>query len=98
MYIITDYTYAIAKAYGVLVIPSNKKDKKIQVTLPGGRVLHLGDIHKDDYATLLVKCRQGFYKIEDDNKRQENFRKRFQKQMEVKDSGAYWVAKLLWLL
>ncbi len=81
----------MAKEYGVKVEPSTRQGKKIKVTA-GSQVFHLGDITRKDYSTLLCE------KDPSAEARQKNFHKRFFKAMSIPGSGAYWVAKLLWLL
>jgi hypothetical protein len=53
MYKIAPYTIRKARQMGVVVKPSQTKNKKIDVFRDGKRIASVGDIRYDDYATLL---------------------------------------------
>jgi hypothetical protein len=53
MYEIAPYTYAKAKALGVTVKPSTRKNKKIDVFREGKLIASIGDIRYKDYPTYL---------------------------------------------
>lgn len=67
---------------------SNNKDKKYYIILKNGKIIHYGNINYQDYL------------IHQDDKRRDNFKKRFYKQyMKIKDnieSPLYWSYNILW--
>lgn len=67
---------------------SNNKDKKYYVILKNGKIIHYGNINYQDYL------------IHQDDKRRDNFKKRFYKQyIKIKDnieSPLYWSYNILW--
>ena len=64
------------------------KDKKYYVILKNGKIIHYGNINYQDYL------------IHQDDKRRDNFKKRFYKQyIKIKDnieSPLYWSYNILW--
>lgn len=67
---------------------SNIKDKKYYVILKNEKIIHYGNINYQDYL------------IHQDDKRRDNFKKRFYKQyIKIKDnieSPLYWSYNILW--
>ena len=54
MYKIKDYTYNQALKYGVIVLPSKKKNKKIDVYDPQlNYLVSIGDVRYKDFPTYL---------------------------------------------
>lgn len=92
MYQITDYTKTMAIENNVIVKPSTKKNKKIDIyTLDGKKIASIGDIRYFDYPTYLItkgkmyaEQRRRLYKIRH-NKDINNF-----------NSPGYWANILLW--
>lgn len=55
MYSITKYTYDKAKQYGLKVVPSTRKGKKIDVYKDGKYIQSIGALGMMDYPTYLAK-------------------------------------------
>jgi hypothetical protein len=90
-YKITPYTYKQARKYGVTVIPSKNKTKKIDV-IKNGRVLaSIGARGMNDFPTYMKKfgkkyanTRRRLYKIRHNNDRK------------TRGTRGWWADKLLW--
>ena len=83
-YKIKRYTYAQAKKLGVVVKPSTRKGKKIDVFKNGKKVASVGAIGYNDYPTWTQNKRRKAYKI------------RHAKDRKVRGSAGYYADKLLW--
>jgi hypothetical protein len=93
-YNITDYTKKRAKEYGVSVIPSHKKNKKIDVIKNGDVIASVGDIRFFDFPTYIKKNGLEFAK-----NRRRLYYIRHAKDKIYKNgsySPAFWSAVLLW--
>lgn len=93
MYEIQSYTYKQAEALGVIVKPSTKANKKIDVydKRDNQYITSVGDVRYGDYPTYIKTYGQDYA-----DKRQYAFHKRF-KTNEVKPySNIYFSSKLLW--
>lgn len=53
MYNITDYSYRQAKALGVEIKPSTRKNKKIDVFKDGKKIASIGFLGMKDYPTYI---------------------------------------------
>lgn len=53
MYNITDYSYRQAKALGVEIKPSTRKNKKIDVFKDGKKIASIGALGMKDYPTYI---------------------------------------------
>jgi hypothetical protein len=91
MYVITDYTKAQANKLGVVVKPSSKKNKKIDVFKNDKKIASIGDINFLDYGNYIK--RNG---LEYANRRRELYRKRHAKDLNVVGSNGWFANKLLW--
>jgi hypothetical protein len=91
MYVITDYTKSQANKLGVVVKPSSKKGKKIDVYKADKKIASIGDINYLDYPNYVK--RNG---IEYGNRRRELYRARHKKDINVIGSPGYFSGKLLW--
>ena len=92
MYIITTYTKKKAKKLNVIVIPSDKKNKKIDVyDVYGKFIVSIGDPNYLDYPNY---TKQYGKKIADERKRL--YKIRHKKDRLVKGSPGYYADQLLW--
>lgn len=91
MYVITDYTKAQANKLGVVVKPSSKKNKKIDVFKNDKKIASIGDINYLDYPNYIK--RNG---LEYANIRREAYRARHKKDLNVVGSPGWLAGKLLW--
>lgn len=91
MYVITDYTKAQANKLGVVVKPSSKKNKKIDVFKNDKKIASIGDINYLDYPNYIK--RNG---LEFANRRRELYRLRHKKDLSVVGSPGWLVSNLLW--
>lgn len=90
-YKITSYTKRQAKKLNVVVKPSTRKGKKIDVFKNGKKVASIGAIGYKDFPTYVktkglkyAKQRQRLYKI------------RHKKDRMIKGSAGYYADRLLW--
>lgn len=67
MYKITQYSYNKAKELGVMIKPSIRKNKKIDVYKDGKFLVSIGDIRYSDFATSGDNERRRLYKIRHKN-------------------------------
>ena len=90
MYTITDYTYAMAKQYGLVVRPSSLKNKKIDVFREGFKIGSVGDTRYSDYPTMKL--------IDPENaeKRRKLYHARHKPELAPKYSGEWLAGYLLW--
>jgi len=90
-YRITEYTLNQAKKYGVTVMPSSVKGKKIDVFKDGKKIASVGALGYNDYPNFIAKYGKDFA-----NKRRRAYKLRHDKDRHVKNSAGYWADKLLW--
>jgi len=88
MYEILPYTKKRAAELGVIIMPSNRKNKKLMVHEPNGSVYHVGDSRYLDYPT--------YKKIE--GPKVAEYRKSLYLQRHKKDSGkaGFYAKHLVW--
>jgi hypothetical protein len=93
MYNITDYTYQQAKKLGVIVVPSARKNKKIDVYDENNKyyITSVGSKGMGDFPTY--KQTKG---PEYADRRRELFYKRFRDKVNKVGSNTWYVANLLW--
>ena len=92
MYIITTYTKNKAKKLNVIVLPSDKKNKKIDVyDVYGNFIVSIGDIDYLDYPNYTKLYGK---KIADERKRL--YKIRHKKDRIVKGTAGYYAYQLLW--
>ena len=91
MYEITQYTKNQAKKHDVIVKPSLKKGKKIEVIKNNNIIASIGSLGYSDYPNYVkthginyAKNRQKLYKI------------RHAKDRNLHNTNGYWADKLLW--
>lgn len=92
-YTITDYTKKQADKLGVIVKPSSKKNKKIDIfdKRDGQYITSIGQLGYKDYPTYLKEKGKEYA-----DKRRARFYKRFGDKTEEKYTNTYYSAKLLW--
>jgi hypothetical protein len=92
MYNITDYSKDRAKELGVIIKPSTKKEKKIDVFDDKGKyLLSIGSSSHNDYPTYIIK--KG---IKYANERRRLYKIRHNKDRNIKGTAGYYADKILW--
>lgn len=92
MYHILPYTKEQASQLGVIVKPSTRKNKKIDVfTKTNEYICSVGALGYGDYPTF-----QKLYGKEFADKKRELYKKRHQKDRTIKGSRGWYADKLLW--
>jgi hypothetical protein len=92
MYKISLYTRKKAKKLNVIVLPSEKKNKKIDVyDIYGNLLASIGDANYLDYPSYLKYCGK---KIAED--RRKAYKIRHEKDRHIKGSAGYYADQLLW--
>lgn len=90
-YRIKQYTKNQAKKLGVVVKPSTRKGKKIDVFKNGKKVASVGAKGYNDYHTFIQKKGKKFA-----DERRKAYKKRHAKNRKVRNSAGYYADKLLW--
>jgi len=90
-YKITPYTYKKARKYGVKVVPSRNKTKKIDVIRNGKIIASVGANGMNDYPTYIKKYGKRYAFT-----RRRLYRIRHNKDRHIVDSRGWWADKLLW--
>ena len=89
MYHIKDYSYKQAKKLKVIIKPSTRKDKKIDVFKDNKKVASIGNKNYLDYPTYIQRKGEKYAE-----KRRELYKKRHKNDI---DSGAgFYANKILW--
>jgi hypothetical protein len=92
MYKISLYTRKKAKKLNVIVLPSEKRNKKIDVyDVYGNLLASVGDINYLDYPSYLRYCGK---KIAEE--RRKAYKIRHEKDRHIKGSAGYYADQLLW--
>ena len=91
MYQITNYTKDQARKLNVIVKPSTKKGKKIDVVKNGVVISSIGAIGYSDYPTYIKS-----HGLEYANNRRKLYKIRHEKDRHVVNSTGYYADKLLW--
>lgn len=92
MYKISLYTRKKAKKLNVIVLPSEKRNKKIDVyDIYGNLLASIGDPNYLDYPSYLKYCGK---KIAED--RRKAYKIRHEKDRHIKGSAGYYADQLLW--
>lgn len=95
-YKIKRHTFIQAKKLGVVVKPSTRKGKKIDVFKNGKKLVSVGATGYKDYPTYMKLERQGKFEKGYANKRRKLYKIRHKKDRNVKGSAGYYADKLLW--
>lgn len=90
-YRITAYTKARAAELGVTVKPSSKQNKKIDVYRGSKLIASIGGAGYADYPTYIESHGRAHA-----DERRRAFYARHAKSISVRESPAWWAAKLLW--
>ena len=92
MYNITDYSYNKAKELGVIIKPSTKKYKKIDVfDNKGIYMLSIGDDRYNDYPTYLIERGKEYADV-----RRKLYKLRHNKDRDIKGTAGFYADKILW--
>jgi hypothetical protein len=92
MYKILPYTLIQSKKLGVIVKPSNKKDKKIDVYNKDNKyMLSIGFLGYNDYPNFINKFGKEYA-----DKKRILYKKRHEKDRNIKGSKGFYADKLLW--
>ena len=91
MYQISNYTKDQAKKLNVIVKPSTRKGKKIDVVKNGVVISSIGAIGYSDYPTYIKS-----HGLEYANNRRKLYKIRHEKDRHVVNSTGYYADKLLW--
>lgn len=91
MYPITNYTKQRARELGVIVKPSTRKDKKIDIFRDDKKVASVGAYGMNDYPTWLRLKGHSFAA-----ERRRLYKIRHDKTRHVKGSPSWYADKLLW--
>ena len=91
MYQITNYTQNQAKKLNVIVKPSTRKGRKIDVIKNNVVIASIGDMNYSDYPTYIKS-----HGLEYANNRRKPYKSRHEKDRHVVDSTGYYADKLLW--
>ena len=83
--------YSNAKALGVQIKPSSRKNKKIDVFKGGKKVASIGDSRYSDYATYRSSKGVTFA-----DKRKRIYKLRHQKTRTKKGSNSWYADQILW--
>lgn len=91
MYEIKPYSIKKAKELGVTIMPSKKKNKKIDVFKNGEKIATIGDSRYNDYPTYLQSKGDEYAK-----KRRLLYKIRHSKDRNIIGSKGYYADKILW--
>ncbi len=91
MYKIQPHTQNQAKKLGVVVKPSTKSGKKIDIFKNNITIASVGATGYSDYATYLQTHGKTYA-----DKRRMLYKKRHEKYRHIPDTNAYYADKLLW--
>jgi len=92
MYQIKDYSYSKAKELGVIIKPSTKKFKKIDVFDNNGiYMLSIGDSRYKDYPTYLQEKGKEYADV-----RRTLYKIRHNKDRKITGSAGFYADKILW--
>ena len=92
MYQILPYSHNQASKLKVIIKPSRKKNKKIDVyDLNNNYLVSIGSIDHFDYP-YYIKYKGKEYA----EKRRELYKKRFEKTRKIKNTASYFADKILW--
>jgi len=90
-YTITNYSKQKAKEYDVIIKPSKKKNKKIDVYKDDKLIASIGAKGYKDYGVFLEEEGKEFA-----DKKRNLYRKRHQKNRIIKNTPGFWADKILW--
>lgn len=92
MYVILPYTKKKAKQLNIIIKPSVRKNKKIDIyDKKNNYITSIGDMNYLDYPYYLK-----FFGKEIANKRKQLYKKRHSKDLNIKGTAGYYANKLLW--
>ena len=91
MYQITDYSYKKAKKLGVIIKPSTRKGKKIDIYKKGIYLFSIGQLGYYDYPSFLAFYGKGYA-----DKRRKLYKLRHEKTRKIKNSASFYADNILW--
>ena len=90
-YHITQYSYNQAEALGVIIKPSNRKNKKIDVYKNDVKVASIGDSRYKDFTTYLKEKGKSYA-----NDRRRLYKIRHESDKNKVGSKGFYASKILW--
>ena len=90
-YTITNYSKQKAKEYDVIIKPSKKKNKKIDIYKDNKLIASIGQKGYKDYGKFLEEDGKEFA-----DTRRKLYKIRHQKNRNIKNTPGYWSDKILW--
>ena len=94
-YKITPYTRAQAKRLGVVVKPSKREGKKLDVYKGGRKVATIGALGMGDYPTFMLEEKKGMHPKGFANQRRKAYKARHQSNRSVRGSNGWYADQLL---
>jgi len=91
VYTITDYSKKQAEKYDVIIKPSKKKNKKIDVYKGDKLIASIGQKGYSDYGKFLESDGKEYA-----DKKRNLYKKRHQKNRIIKNTPGFWADKILW--
>jgi hypothetical protein len=91
MYNITQYSYNKAKQLGVVIQPSKRKYKKIDVYKKGEYICSIGDNRFSDYPTYMITHGKTYA-----NERRRLYNIRHSKEKDKIGTAGFFALKILW--
>lgn len=96
MYRITAHTQRQAKRLGVVVKPSTRAGKKLDVFKGGRKVASIGALGMGDYPTFMAEERKGMHPKGFATQRRKAYKSRHQSNRSVRGSNGWYADQLLW--
>jgi len=90
-YNISDYSFRQAKKFGVIIKPSSRKNKKIDVYKNNEYIVSIGDIKYKDFSFYL-EDKGAVYALD----RSRYYKTRHKKNIKKVGSAGYYAANILW--
>jgi hypothetical protein len=90
-YHITQYSFNQAEALGVIIKPSNRKNKKIDVYKEGVKIASIGDDRYKDYPTYIKENGKAYA-----DQRKKLYKIRHEKDRKKTGSNGFYADKILW--
>ena len=91
VYKITLYSYKKAEENDLDIVPSTKKNKKIDVYKNGDKIASIGSIKNLDYPNHILKNGLDYA-----NQKRKLYRLRHKKDINNKNGNGYWANAILW--
>ena len=95
-YKIKEYSFKKAKEEDVIIKPSKKKNKKIDVYKDNKYIVSIGDNRSTDYPTYMLEEKNKIKELGYSDKRRKLYYKRHQNEDSKKGTASYYAKKILW--